>query len=721
MNILITGEVSPTAIAIAKKIVLDGIKVVITNENLEKPDIKDVVYYPISADSEFFDEIISAYKFEAVIFLATREENLGDANPTNPGRVLDRLINTLKLSKSGNIKHLFYISSTEIYGEKPNQAEDTPPLPNTPNGFIIEAGEHQCKYYTDYFGVETTIIRVPFVYGDEDKRSLLNRTLANSKSSKEVVIPGSEDSLCAFLHIDDLTNFIKRMLDDIDQLESATYNLSPAESFTNGQFSEMLKVSFPGVSYQFDSSLPHATQPANPQKASKLRNWTSVHEIKNDLLTLIEKANAAPVPPKAPLLKLPKSSTLLYNALKWVELVLGASLTQFLVDYTGTPVQFKYIDFRLLFVILMGITHGTNFGLLAAILASASVIISFYRNDVEWTVIFYTVEYWLPFGLYLAAGVITGYLHDRKDNQIKFESENNKLIHEKYTFLYNVYEEIRHLKDQFRDQVVGYRDSFGRIYNITRELDTLQEEEVLFKAINVLETVMQNNKIAIYSIAPTNKFYARLELSSPGLVGKISKSLKLSDFPSLSEKINQSDVFQNTELQADYPDYFAPIKNGDTMVAAIAIWQASFDQKSLYYYNLFKVICGLIESSIVRATLFENTNSERIFVPGTRILLPEAFKNVLKTKASMKSNRNADFRLVKVKGIDGKDQFNWPDLYTVLSTRIRSMDIVGLLDDQNCYIVLSQVDQTYIDEILLRLKKSGITCNLVNEKDLSYV
>lgn len=720
MNILITGDVSSTAIAIAKKIALDGNKVVITHEKLEKPETKEIVFYPISADSEFFNEIISAYKFDAVIFLASREENLIDSSKGNPGKILDRLTNTLKLSKAGNVKHLFYISSTEIYGEKFNKSEDIPPQPDTPNGFIIEAGERQCKYYSDYFGVESTIIRVPYIYGDDDDRSLLKRTLEMGKSKKEITLPGSEDSPCAFLHIEDLANFIKRMLDDIDQLESGTYNLSPTLSLNFGQLVDMLKISYTGVTYHFDNAIPHSTRPANSLKANKQLNWSANHEIKNDLPELIEKIYAKPKAKKPPLVRLPKNTLLLQEILKWVELVLGASLTQFLVDYTGTPVQFKYLDFRLLFVIMMGITHGTNFGLLAAILASASVIISFYRNNVEWTVIFFTVEYWLPFGLFIAAGVITGYLHDRKENQIKFESENNQLIREKYTFLYNVYEEIRHLKDQFRDQVVGYRDSFGRIYNITRQLDTLQEEEVLFKAVNILETVMENNKIAIYSFAP-NQTYARLELNSPGLVGKISKSLKLSDYPAISERINQGDVFQNTALLPDYPDFFAPIKNGDTVVAAVAIWQASFDQKSLYYFNLFKVICGLIQSSIVRATLFENTNSERVFIPSTRILLPDAFKKVLRTKLDMKTNRNADFRLVKVTGVDGKDRLNWVDFYTLLSTKIRTMDIVGLLDDQNSYIVLSQVDQTYIDEILRRLKTSGINCALMNEKEMPYV
>ena len=133
------------------------------------------------------------------------------------------------------------------------------------------------------------------------------------------------------------------------------------------------------------------------------------------------------------------------------------------------------------------------------------------------------------------------------------------------------------------------------------------------------------------------------------------------------------------------------------------------------------MICGLVQSSIVRATIFENASEGKIFVPLTRILQPEAFKKVLRTRLEMKNNKTSDFQLVRVNGMEGKDQFNLVDLYTLLSKKIRTTDVLGLLDDQRGYLLLSQVDKDKLGEVLNRLKRSGVKFEIVNESELTYV
>jgi UDP-glucose 4-epimerase len=315
--------------------------------------------------------------------------------------------------------------------------------------------------------------------------------------------------------------------------------------------------------------------------------------------------------------------------------------------------------------------------------------------------------------LYFATGLLIGYNHDRTEAKIENEEKQTKSIYEKYEFLYEVFNETRKLKDEFREQVIGYRDSFGKIYTITRELDSLQEQDVYFRALTILEDLMENNSITIYSLEP-NREYARLQVNSTSLGDKLAKSLKLSDYPEAKKSIEQGTIFQNTSLLPNYPAYIAPILNNSSPfnvpVAIIVIWSVKFEQYSMYYYNLFKVICGLIQASLVRATQFLDANYEKNHIPSTRILNPDAFSNLVRTRAEMKKNKIADYQLIMLERSD----LNIQQLDSKVNEGIRGEDIVGMQRDGNCYILLSQADKLAADHVIVRFKKLGLKAKFVN-------
>jgi len=399
------------------------------------------------------------------------------------------------------------------------------------------------------------------------------------------------------------------------------------------------------------------------------------------------------------------------EALKWVELILGAGLVHYLSELTTTLIQFKYVDFRLLFVVVMGSLYGIQSGLWASLLVSLSILYGWYQLDLDWALLVYNVGNWFPFALYFLAGLITGFSRDKTESALLHEQKQSNLIYEKYVFLYGVFDEIRKLKDEFREQLIGYRDSFGKIYSITRELDASQEQAVYFRALGIIEDLMQNYSIAIYSL---DGDYARLEVNSYALNDKISKSLKLSDFPELLHHINRGVIFQNTALLPNFPAYVAPVLNNsypfNVPVAIVVIWSVKFDQYSTYYLNLFKVICGLIQDALVRAAAFMDLNYEKMYVPATKILTPEAFMDILRIRADMKKNKVTDYQLLKVAGL----KQSWPEIYSKISEGIRSVDIVGTLNDGTCYILLTQADQTTAQYVIERLAMLGIQSDLVN-------
>jgi len=718
MNILITGNLFSIATSLAKKLAKENNRVVLASE--ESKDlaivINNVIVHALNPAETLFQDALSSYKFDAVIYIATREEQIRSDGELN-GHQLDGLKNTLELCKKEHVKRVVYISSTEIYGVMNDTNEGILPQPASINGYTLLAGEQYCRLYRDEFGLPAIVVRIPYVYGNDEKAGYLNQLIQDCKDQSHVVVPGGGDRVCSFLHVDDISDFLIRILDEEYSSSALTVNLSPSTTITNFRITELLQKHFPLTDFTFDEERKLYTRPVMVSVAKKMFDWTDLHNVDPEIAEYIDSLDVEKVSIPLSLRGILRKLSAYSGVLKWVELLLGAGLTQYLSQLTGTLIQYKYVDFRLLFVVLMASMYGFQFGLLSALLVSLSLFYTWRQLAIDWTLLIYNVGNWFPLALYFVAGMLFGYNHDRNDSVIANLKQQTALIYEKYKFLYEVFNEIRKLKDEFREQVIGYRDSFGKIYTITRELDTLQEHAVYFRALTILEDLMENNNIAIYSLDP-NSVYARLEVNSASLSDKLAKSLKLSDFPEAVNAIEQGAIFQNTLLLPNYPAYIAPVLNYsfpfNVPVAIVVIWSVKFEQYSTYYYNLFKVISGLIQASIVRATKLMDANYEKTFIPSTRILNPDAFMEILKTRVEMKKNGVSDYQLIRVE----KMTVDFRELYSKMSEGIRAADIVGMQRDGNCCVLLSQADQSAASDVIARFEKLGLKSRLVESHEV---
>lgn len=719
MNILITGSLSSLAKTFAQELIKQKHRVVLVSDDVDKLGFKsnNTIVHSINPAQDIFRDAMSSYGFDIVIFISTREEQLYEQAETNTGQQLDGLRNTLELGKHGNLKHFFYISSTEVYGEIADRSETTEPVPASINGQTLFTGEQYCKFYQSEYSLPVTILRIPYVYGFEEKTGLLYRAIRDCKNQNAIQLPGSTDTACSFLHVHDIADFLKRVIDEEYSSRTLVVNLSASTTITNLKFSEILAQHFPSTRFSFDEERRVFTGSATVSSAKIVFDWVDLHELSTELAKYPDLIGKTLGPKKGVLTPFFKKFPRSVELLKPVELILGAILTQFLTQLTGTLIQYKYVDFRLLFVVIMASLYGFRYGLLSAGLMGLSLIYTWYQLEIDWSLIIYNVGNWFPVVLYFVTGLIIGYHHDRTETIIHNEKKQTKLIYEKYQFLYEVFNEIRKLKEEFREQVIGYRDSFGKIYTITRELDTLQEQDVYFRAISILEELMENNAVAIYYLE-SNREYARLQVSSTALNATLGKSLKLSNYPEVLKCIEQGTIFQNTALEPNYPAYVAPVFNNsypfNVPVAIIVIWSVKFESYSTYYYNLFKVISGLIQDSLLRAMKFLDANYEKVYIPATRILSPEAFSDVLKTRAEMNKNKIAVDQLIKIE----KPGLAMQDLDAIVNSGIRAADFVGLGEDGSCYVLLLQADQCAAQEVILRFKKLGLYSKLLPSHEM---
>ena len=272
-----------------------------------------------------------------------------------------------------------------------------------------------------------------------------------------------------------------------------------------------------------------------------------------------------------------------------------------------------------------------------------------------------------------------------------------------------MYQQVDADRNLLQEQVVRFRDSYGRIYAITQELDTLQPEQVFLSTLNVLEDVMQNQSVALYSCSSDSSF-ARLVVQSRAL-SDLPKSMDLKKYPLLTAMFSKGEVFANTKLEPGYPAFCAPIMQDKKAIAIIALWDVPFEQQTLYRQNLFSVVSGLVQSAMVRALHYFGS-AQNMYIPNTHILTDKAFRSTLSVYSQMRKKKTAAYLLLTVQSVDNIVSIEEYDRRIGRATR--STDIAGRLDNGQLYVLLHQATLDNMPQIEKRFHDAGLTCTVAS-------
>jgi UDP-glucose 4-epimerase len=130
---------------------------------------------------------------------------------------------------------------------------------------------------------------------------------------------------------------------------------------------------------------------------------------------------------------------------------------------------------------------------------------------------------------------------------------------------------------------------------------------------------------------------------------------------------------------------------------------------TIYYYNLIKVLCGLIKDSLIRALNYHHAIEDKILIEGTRIYKYDQFEDILAAKQKMRGDNVANYELLRIE----KRHKDITTFYNIVEKWIRSTDIIGQGRDGYIYIILSQVEQESMNLIIDRFLENGIICTPV--------
>jgi len=697
LELLFTGKLSSISAGFCNNLCTQH-KVILASEDVNKDNVgKTAIPFSVKSDSDKFAKLFRSYNFETVIFFSESAEGIRK----NSGE-LGRLENVLKACVEFDVGKVIYISSTSVYSGTFKADESTKIVPADSYSVELAACEQLCDFYRANEGLSVVILHVPYLYGYGENSSVVAALVKQAVDRASIRFPGSREQICEYLSQEDLSGLLMRIVDDWPNHEVINVPGGSAFSFS-GLGVEFIKL-IPTLRISYAGGNKTIPAPISAEIPRKEYDWVPTLNIADDLPRLIREYSNRYESEKGNIIKRIKAYAARNKIVVIIaELLFGFLIMELLNTLTTTMVQFQYVDFRLLYVVVIATLHGLGAGMAASALACVSMIISYSQLSMDWRFLLYNIDNWLPFACYLIIAAIAGYTKDKYRNQLMFLENENNALEERYFFLNELYGEALKNKGEFKAQILSYSGSFGRIYEVARRLNSLLPEVIFKEAIGAMEELLLNQTISIYTINEDSG-YARLAVCSQKMNLRAPKSLKLDNYSDIIESLRDGEVWSNNIQYADNPDYCAAVFREGKPVVLIMIQKVKFEQMAMYYQNLIRVLCGLIQVSLLRAYEHnERWESER-YITGTRIINKEHFKMLLEAEKAMAEKEIAEFSLLHI-FCDTNDRGNISE--TVLNT-LRGTDYIGLGEDEEIYVILSQAGRVNIDIIAHRLREAGI-------------
>ena len=694
MRTLLVGNTGYITNKFVEEAFPESLVMVMGDTSIRKNRKKNLFVRPFVKNEKELEDIFSTYDFEQIIYfsnyLTFHGETRGEA---------EMLRKILQLCRGKRNMRIVYLTG-------PERLYDVP----TGKTLLVSEMENLSREYAKLYKTTVKIIRSPYLYSEQYEKDFLNTVFREISAEQKITFQEDESQRMFFMSMQDLAELMYKIFDNWDEDEEI---LNIADGFDHcfkdlgDKLTELcphLKVSYARYSIM-----------ENMLKDDKIirykYGWFPKISILEELPELYEHYQ------ERNNIKAGRQDSLKHIISKHKAAVRVAEFAAFFILFellngiAGNQAQFKMIDLRLIFVVLFGSTYGINYGIAAAAAESLSLIRAFEAEGSSWYVLFYEPSNWIPFIFYFAVGAICGYIRMKNKDNVQFIKEENNLLQEKFLFTREMYQETIEDKNLYKKQILGSKDSFGKIFDITRKLDVIQPQELYIETIRVLEDVLENKTFGLYTLNRENG-YGRLETASAQVQGNYPNSIKLSEYSAAMEELENGNVWANREFLENYPMYMAGVRKNGELVMLICIQQASREQMSLYFLNLFKILSGLVETSLLRALEYQKAVEYRQYVKGTHILKTEYFEERLKVQHDMREQKLASYVLLKVE----YSEMSLKEADEILRSKVRENDVWGISESKELYLMLVQTDKEALPNILARLKQAGLVCRQIDEE-----
>ena len=653
---------------------------------------------PHASWKELLQHLEQAYEFDRVVyfsnFLTPHTDTVGDIE----------LLRSVFRTCAGRRVQLLYVAG-------PAGAEGAADAAGrTGKGIIAHAANDLCRYYAAREGVQTKILRVPFLYtASAALEDPFLVPLFDACSTGSAALQGAQDAAFPLLCAEELSVLVRRIFDSWNG-NFETLDVADTFHHTVGEVGDALKALFPRLSVAYGESAGYALPVSDVARVRY--GWFQRYDLLCDLSTIQARWDAGRAKKVNPLRAAIDRIQMRTLPVKCLETAAAWVLFEVLERLFSQSTQLNVLDYRLLYVVLIGTLYGLDFGLVAALLASVGLAASYFTlYGYTFQGLFYEPSNWLPFIAYFVVGAVCGYVQLRNSEAIRAERDHNELVRNRNTFLTQLYHDAIEDKRAYRRQIVGRHDSFGKIFAVTQELDVLNPRDIYRKCCELLGEILENDSVTIYHVSGGT--FARLVAASPAISSDAPRSLSLDDLAPVLKGAN-SGLWVNRELTPDLPMFGYVTERDGAPAVLIFVRHVAESQMTLYFQNLFRILCGLVESALGRAFDYEAVAQDKRCVAGTCVLNHDAFGQELAAEQALADNKMGSFLLLRV--VPGMEPVG--ELVGAIGSAIRESDAAGLVDGDTLYLLMRQATEADLPVICKRMAAKHITVEPVDGEDV---
>jgi nucleoside-diphosphate-sugar epimerase len=252
-KILLTGGAGNIGSALAERILQDPTNFLVIADDLSTgfltklPSKENKNWKFIQADVNDLDQltrIMSDDRFDYVFhFAAVVGVQRTQDHPISVLNDIEGIKNILALSKKSTVKHVFFASSSEVYGEPvelPQNEHRTPLNSRVPYAVVKNVGECFFRSYWQEFKLPFTIFRFFNTYGPNQSTDfVISRFLESALKNKDITLYGDGTQTRTFTYVEDTISVCYTIFKN-KLLENDVVNIGSDKLITIKNLAEMI-------------------------------------------------------------------------------------------------------------------------------------------------------------------------------------------------------------------------------------------------------------------------------------------------------------------------------------------------------------------------------------------------------------------------------------------------------------------------------------------------
>lgn len=696
MKILFTGYINKYSNEIFEPLLEDNEVVLFGDCPHVKKRQNLTVISASHGDEDRIRDIYAAYEIDMVIFSSRSiDGNISLADD------LERFEINLHQMRVHNVKNLIVLY-TNAQDVPTNHLSARRQILNILKNAMIELCRN--SVYTEEMGV--SFLRIPNMYATSPNGWEVSNYFKTAAEGGEVKMKLSFTKDNDFLAEKDLGELLARIADTPVKDEFAEMNLYGGNLYSADEIEDLILDRHPYTRFSIDDKADARPGILQNDAARDTYSWFPKHSFKDDIDDFITAAEADvkySVDDNRVLSFFRRHSKTVRISL---EVVFTVVVAQLLNNLIKDNVTLNFLDFRLIGVMIMGSLNGLGAGIVTGIACSFLYLIEAHQS-MTWQLILFNAQNWLPFAAYLFLGSVGGYTHDKHEENIKKVNEEYDVLENKYEFLLGLYNKILKSNTEFNQQIIGYQNSYGKIYQMVKALDVADPDSVVFAAVSELEDMLESHSIAIF-FGQEKSDFARLAACSREVSYEVPKSVNVKDYSTVVAALQKGSTFVNRDNVAKLPSFAAPILDEGKVMGTIAIIHSTDEQMNVEFANKLFIITDLAAASLIRAN--KAFYSSENFIENTRIRTAESMHKIFEARSKLadKSYIHDVIFHVEIKEI------NKFYIDALLGKLVRSNDEYGYGSDGELYIILQQAGND-VERVKDRFIKAGLKVTQVGE------